>query len=283
MDFLYMIIAILVGSAISLAGGALIFTTKKRRDRAILLAMPFGAGALLAAAFFDLLPESFELGDPRTLLLWALAGFLAFFILERSASWFHHHHEHDEAAKNKSQRGLIVLGDLMHNAIDGIAIGAAFLVNPVTGIVTTIAVCTHEIPKELGTFALLLSRGWKDKKVLLANVATAIATLITASLTFLLGSDQHFPVAELLAITAGFFIYIAASDIIPDIHEQPRKTGMIQAWALIGGIIIVGGIITLLHATGAHSHDAESDHGHHEVVEPHHDEHDDEADHDHAH
>lgn len=277
MDFLYMIIAIVVGSAISLAGGALIFTTKKRRDKAILLAMPFGAGALLAAAFFDLLPESFELGDPRTLLLWALAGFLAFFVLERSASWFHHHHDHDNHAKNKSQRGLIVFGDLMHNAIDGIAIGAAFLVNPVTGIVTTIAVCTHEIPKELGTFALLLSRGWKDKKVLLANVATAVATLVTASATFLLGSDQHFPIAELLAITAGFFIYIAASDIIPDIHEQPRKTGMIQAWALIVGIIVVGGIVTLLHASGAHSHEVQEP-GHHEIEEAGH--HDDD---DHAH
>lgn len=274
MDFLYMIIAIIVGSAISLAGGALIFTTKKRRDKAILLAMPFGAGALLAAAFFDLLPEAFELGEPRTLLLWTLAGFLFFFILERSVSWFHHHHDHGESAKNAGQRGLIVFGDLMHNAIDGIAIGAAFLVNPITGIVTTIAVCTHEIPKELGTFALLLSRGWKDKKVLLANVATAIATLLTASLTFILGSDQHFPVAILLAMTAGFFIYIAASDIIPDIHEQPRKTGMIQAWALIVGIIVVGAIITLLHETGAHSHESSEPHGHHEVSEPHHDEHD---------
>lgn len=285
MDFLYMIIAIIVGSAISLAGGALIFTTKKRRARAILLAMPFGAGALLAAAFFDLLPESFELGDPRTLLLWALAGFLAFFVLERSASWFHHHHEHDDA-KNVSQRGLIVFGDLMHNAIDGIAIGAAFLVSPVTGVITTIAVCTHEIPKELGTFALLLSRGWKDKKVLLANVATAVATLVTASATFLLGSGEHFPVAQLLAITAGFFIYIAASDIIPDIHEQPRKTGMIQAWALIAGIIVVGGIITLLHSTGAHSHDGAHEHDTHEVAEPHHDDYDHhghEDGHDHAH
>jgi len=259
MDYFYMIFAIVIGSSISLAGGALLFTTKKRRARAILLAMPFGAGALLAAAFLDLLPEAFELGDPRQLLLWTLVGFLIFFVFERSASWFHHHHDHDDAAKNASQRRLIVLGDLTQNAIDGVAIGAAFLVSPVTGVITTIAVCTHEIPKELGTFALLLSRGWKDRTVLLANVATAVATIITASLVYFLGSADQLPVAILLALTAGFFIYIAASDIIPDIHEQPKRPGMIQAAALLVGIVLVGGIITLLHETGVHSHAGEAE------------------------
>lgn len=269
MDFLYMIIAILIGSSISLAGGALIFTTKKRRQRAILLAMPFGAGALLAAAFFDLLPEAFELGDPRSLLLWTLVGFLAFFLLERSASWFHHHHDHSDNVKHSSQRGLIVFGDLMHNAIDGVAIGAAFLVSPALGFITTIAVSAHEIPKELGTFALLLSRGWKDKTVLLANVATAVATIIAASIVFILGSDEKLPVDILLAITAGFFLYIAASDIIPDIHEQPKRIGMVQAFALIVGVVLVGTIVTQLHDSGAHSH-GEADH-HQEESADHHD------------
>ena len=242
-----MIIAIIVGSSISLFGGALIFTTKKRREQAILIAMPFGAGALLAAAFFDLLPEAFELGDPRTLLLWTLTGFIFFFLLERSAGWFHHHHEHGRLSnKNASQRSLIVFGDLMHNAIDGVAIGAAFLVNPPLGFITTIAVSAHEIPKELGTFALLLSRGWKDKSVFLANVATAIATIIAAVLVYILGSDQHLPVDIMLAATAGFFLYVAASDIIPDIHEQPQKIGMIQAAALVVGVILVGFVIMLL-------------------------------------
>lgn len=239
--------AIIIGSAISLLGGSLLFTTKKRRARAILIAMPFGAGALLAAAFIDLLPEAFEMGDPRTLLLWTLAGFTFFFLLERFASWFHQHHEHDLGKhKNASQRRLIVLGDLMHNAIDGAAIGAAFLASPALGFITTIAVSAHEIPKELGTFALLLSRGWKDKVVLLANVATAIATIVTAIVVYVLGSDEKLPVAELLALTAGFFIYVAASDIIPDIHEQPRRIGTLQAVTLVLGIVLVGAIIILL-------------------------------------
>lgn len=249
-----MITAIVLGSSISLLGGSLIFTTKKRRDKAILIAMPFGAGALLAAAFFDLLPEAFELAEPRELLLWVLGGFMLFFLLERSASWFHHHHEHDAHAKNVTQRRLIVFGDLMHNAIDGVAIGASFLVNPALGFITTLAVGAHEIPKELGTFALLLSRGWRDKTVIIANILTAIATLAAAITVYALGSAEYIPVAPLLAVTAGFFIYIAASDVIPDIHEQTRRVGMIQSAALIVGIVLVGSLVTALHEVGAHSH-----------------------------
>lgn len=277
MTLLWMIIAIIAGSSISLLGGATIFTTKKRRAQAILLAMPFGAGALLAAAFFDLLPEAFEQADPQSLLLWTLGGFIVFFLLERFAGWFHHHHDHPDAnAQHVSQRRLIIFGDLVHNAIDGIAIGAAFIVNPVTGIITTLAVSAHEIPKELGTFALLLSRGWKDKTVILANIATAVATLVTASVVFLLGSGEHLPVAPLLAMTAGFFIYIAASDIIPDIHEQPQKQGTIQAVMLVVGIVVVGGLITLLHSTGLHGHE----HAHESAVQS---EHAHDEPHDHAH
>lgn len=287
MDLLYLILAITIGSAISLAGGALIFTTKKRRAQAILIAMPFGAGALLAAAFFDLLPEAFEQANPQDLLLWTLGGFLAFFLLERFAGWFHHHHEHDgKEVQRASQRRLIIFGDLVHNAIDGVAIGAAFIVSPITGIITTLAVSAHEIPKELGTFALLLSRGWKDKTVILANIATAVATLVAAITVFLIGSHDSFPIAQLLAVTAGFFIYIAASDIIPDIHEQPQKQGTIQAIMLIVGIVVVGTLVTVLHNTGLHGHDHAHETETHQEIH-HEDEHehiDDEHGHeDHAH
>jgi zinc and cadmium transporter len=247
MVIIALIIAVLAGSLISLLGGVLLLRAKKHRELAILLTLPFGAGALLAAAFFDLLPEALELGDVRSLLLWTLGGFTFFFVLERCASWFHHHHEHDDVhAKNAQQRRLILAGDIMHNAIDGLAIGAAFLVSIPTGVITTLAVSAHEIPKELGTFALLLSRGWKDGVVLLANIATALATIAAALLIYFLGTDIHLPIGPLLAVTAGFFIYVAASDIIPDIHEQPQKTGTIQAAMLVGGIVIVGYVITLL-------------------------------------
>lgn len=241
-----MVLAIVVGSALSLIGGALLFLTKKRRAHAITFALPFGAGALLAAAFFDLLPESFEMGQPRELLVWVLVGFIIFFLLERSSTWFHHHHEHKLGAKNTSQNLLVMTGDLVHNIIDGIAIGAAFVVNPVSGFVTTLAVSAHEIPKELGTFGILLSRGWHDRKVLLANIITAVGTLLAATAVYLLGTTVKLPEAELLALTSGFFIYVAASDIIPDIHEQPRRVGTLQAIVLVVALVMVGVIIKLL-------------------------------------
>lgn len=246
MTLFLMIAAAIVGSLVSLLGGIALLRFKKRRQAALLLTMPFGAGALLAAAFFDLLPESFELAEPQTMLLYALGGFSLFFIFERCASWFHHHHEHEQSAQNVQQRRLIILGDITHNAIDGAAIGAAFLVSIPTGIITTLAVSAHEIPKELGTFALLLSKGWKDKIVVLANLATAVATVLVAAGVYMLGKDIEYLVAPLLALTSGFFIYVAASDIIPDIHEQPQKIGMIQAAMLLSGIVIVGCVITLL-------------------------------------
>lgn len=251
MTIFWMILAIVLGSALSLSFGIALLKVQKRRAGALLLTMPFAAGALLAAAFFDLLPESFELAEPETMLLYALIGLLAFFLLERLASWFHHHHEHESSShqktvRNAQQRRLIMLGDLTHNAIDGVAIGAAFLVDIPTGIITTLAVSAHEIPKEVGTFALLLAKGWKDKTVILANIATAIATVVAAVVVYMVAREFEEIVAVLLAITAGFFIYIAASDIIPDIHEQPRKIGTLQALMLLVGIVVVGAVIMLL-------------------------------------
>ena len=246
MTIFYMVLAIVVGSFISLAGGVALLRFKKRRQAALLLTMPFGAGALLAAAFFDLLPESFGRASPRAMLLYCLGGFIVFFVLERCASWFHHHHEHEHHVKNAQQRRLIMFGDMTHNAIDGVAIGAAFLVSIPTGIITTLAVSAHEIPKELGTFALLLAKGWKDKTVVLANLATAVATVVAAVVVYGLGKDLGEFIAPLLALTSGFFIYVAASDIIPDIHEQPQKIGTIQAAMLVAGVVTVGSVITLL-------------------------------------
>lgn len=241
-----MILAILLGSALSLFGGIVLFRDGKHRERAIMLALPFGAGALLAAAFLDLLPEAMTMGDPHALLAWTLAGFTLFFTLERTASWFHHHHEHSHGVRDEHQNRLVMVGDLLHNIIDGVAIGAAFLINPLSGFVTTLAVSAHEIPKEIGTFGMLLSRGWRTRKVMVANTLTAFGTLLAASMVYLSRDTLHIPEAELLALTSGFFIYIAASDIIPSIHEQPRKVATLQAAVLVGGIVFVGILLRLL-------------------------------------
>lgn len=251
MTIFWMILAIIIGSLISLIGGILLLRMKSRRDMALLLALPFAAGALLAAAFLDLLPEALEMHDAHQVLMWTLAGFTAFFLLERLATWFHAHHEHNQTQET-SQRAMIVFGDVTHNAIDGLAIGAAFLVSIPTGIITTIAVAAHEIPKELGTFAFLMSRGWSGRTIIWANLLTAAATIVAAIVVYSVGTVATEIVVPMIAVTAGFFIYVAASDIIPDIHEQPRRTGTIQAGMLLLGIAVVAIVMEMLHTVIDH-------------------------------
>lgn len=249
-DWILLLLAATVGSIISLIGGVYLLYGKWAATKLQRVAVPFAAGALLAAAFLDVLPEALAAGDMKQVLIMVLIGFLFFLVLERSLSWFHHHH--DESEQNgHSQRNvwLIVIGDTLHNFLDGLAIGAAFLVSPATGIVTTIAIAAHEIPQEMGDFGLMLSKGMSKKNVLLVNLISALATVVGATLVFGLGDNLPISEAFLLAITAGFFIYIAASDIIPMIHAEPkRKTANIQTLVLIFGVIFVAVSAEVAHS-----------------------------------
>jgi zinc and cadmium transporter len=196
-------------------------------------------------------------------LLYALGGFLGFFALERLLGWFHHHESHhhakvDGAKTNKAHQWLVIIGDTLHNAIDGVALGAAFVVSPAAGIGTALAIAAHEIPQEIGDFSILLGKGMRPRRVILVNLLSALATVVTALITYALGSAEWVNPAPLLAIAAGFFIYVAASDIIPDIHEKPRHEGNVQALMLLLGVMLVGWIISLT----PHSHEHEQDSHH---------------------
>lgn len=285
MDILQVIFWSFIGSVFSLLGGVLLVGNKKLRDTAIRLGLPFGAGALLAAAFLGLLPEAAEGSDIHVIAMYALGGFLGFFILERLLGWFHHHesHHHDtiHGKRNATHQWLVIVGDTLHNAIDGVAIGAAFLINPAAGIGTALAVAAHEIPQEIGDFSILLGKGMRARNVILVNLVSALATVATALATYLLGDSLNFNPAFLIAIAAGFFIYIAASDIIPDIHEKPRREGNIQALMLLIGVIVIGCIISLTPHGHYHEdvHDSDT-HGSH-LHEDHHDHEHDDHDEDH--
>lgn len=246
MDYWYMVMAIVAGSVLSLLGGATIFLTKKKRAHAITIALPFGAGALLAAAFLDLLPEAVEGAEQA--LVYALGGFLLFFVLERVLGWFHHHHHHgnEQEKRNKTHVNLVIIGDTIHNAIDGVAIGAAFLVSVPTGIITALAVAAHEIPQEIGDFGILLGKGMRPRRVVLVNLLSSLATVALALVTFWLGGSNALPIAPILALVAGMFIYIAASDIIPDIHEKPHATALRQSLMLLLGVVVVAVAVNLL-------------------------------------
>jgi zinc and cadmium transporter len=207
------------------------------------------------------LPEGIESEEGDTVFLAALLGILAFFIAERFLRWFHHHHDEDDKKPDPSAN-LIIVGDTLHNALDGVAIAAAFLVSVPTGIVTTIAVAAHEIPQEIGDFGLLLSKGMKRRKVLLVNIFSALATTLAAVITYALGSDDKVPVGLLLGLSAGFLLYIALSDVIPTIHQRADHSKLLQ-WQtimLLIGVIVVGFSVSL-----AHSYiDAGHDHANHE-------------------
>jgi len=239
----------LIGGVISLIGGALLISKKSTADKLARYATPFAGGALLAAVFLDLIKEGIEFGEASTVLYAALFGILFFFLLEGVFHGFHHHHEHPQQNNRSRNAWLIVIGDTLHNALDGAAIAASFLVSVPTGIVTTIAVAAHEIPQEIGDFGLLLSKGMSRKKVLIVNIVSALSTVVMALITFSLGSDERLPIGVLLGLSAGFLLYIAMSDVIPAIHEQytNKKQFRIQAALLIIGAVAVGLIIQITH------------------------------------
>lgn len=237
----------LVGGVFSLIGGLLLLSRKRTAEILAKYATPFAAGALLAAVFLDLLQDGLEQASANVVLMAALIGLLLFFFAERFLRWFHHHHQHEGQADPATR--LIIFGDIIHNALDGIVIAAAFLVSVPTGIVTTIAVAAHEIPQEIGDFGLLLSKGMSRAKVLLVNVSSALATTVMALLTFALGSEDRLPLGALIGVSAGFLLYIAASDIIPEIHERSNNNKLFdwQPVLLLVGVVVVGVTIQLAH------------------------------------
>ena len=263
MEYLVVGFWALVGSVFSLAGGLLLISNKKFRDVAVRYGLPFGAGALLAAAFVGVLPEAIEGSDIHQALLFALGGFLLFFLLERFLGWFHSHEEHHhgdvKGPKNTSHQWLVIIGDTLHNAIDGIALGAAFLIDPASGIGAALAIAAHEIPQEIGDFSILLSKGMKPRRVVIVNLLSALATVVAALATYAIGDATGINPAPLLAVAAGFFIYIAASDIIPDIHEKPAREGNVQAAMLLVGVALIGMVIMLTPHSHGEEHGGDHD------------------------
>ena len=238
----------IAGGLISLLGSIVLVTSKtKRLDRFSRLAVPFAAGALLGAVFLDLLKEGLEQASANTVMVSTLVGILAFFTMERATGWFHHHHEEDEHHHDNTT--LFVLANTLHNALDGIAIGSAFLISVPAGVITTIAVAAHEIPHEIGDIGVLLAKGMSRGKVLIVNAVGAIAAVVLAILSYVVGGDSKLPVGVLLGVSAGFLIYVAASDLIPTIHKKrtPAGTFDIDLVLLFVGVLSVAAAVQLAH------------------------------------
>ncbi len=248
-NYWYVIFYSLVGGVFSLIGGILMLSRKNLAENLAAYATPFAAGALLAAVFMDLLKDGLEEASVNTVLMSTMIGLVTFFFAERFLHWFHHHHQHKEKGHSDPTISLIVVGDTIHNALDGVAIAAAFLISIPTGIVTTIAVAAHEIPQEIGDFGLLLGKGMSRSKVLWVNVISALATTVMAVITFALGSQSKLPLGVLIGISAGFLLYIATSDLIPEIHEKASNKRLfeLQPLLLLLGVVVVSISIQLAH------------------------------------
>ena len=253
----YIILFTLIGSVFSLIGGIILLYREKIALKFSHFLAAFAAGTLLGTVFFDLLPESLEekehSGSDINIFFWVLFGILGFFLLERFIHWFHHHQHEYAEEKVKPTIPLIIAGDSIHNFIDGVVIAATFLVSIPLGIVTTFAVAAHEIPQEIGDFGILLHKGLKRKKVLLVNFFSALTALFGALISFWLGESIEASLPILLAITSGFFIYIAASDLIPEIHHENRKGfAAIETSLMFLGVGTIWVFITLLEGFGGH-------------------------------
>jgi len=233
--FFQAIIAVLIVSAVSLIGVVFIFF-HKAADRILFLLVSFSAGGLLGAAFFSLLPESIE--QNANAFAFVFAGFVAFFVLEKFLYW-HHHHVRKHAVE-KQFVYLNLIGDGIHNFFDGVLIAAAFLQNATLGFSTTVAVVFHEIPQEIGDFGLLVYGGLSKKRALLYNFLTALTAVLGALAAFFFSTHIRGLPGLVLPIAAGGFIYVAATDLIPELHKETDvKKSFLQFSAFLAGAALL--------------------------------------------
>ncbi len=243
----YILLFTFLGSIVSLVGGILLLINKKFALKISHFLTSFAAGTLLGTAFFDLLPEAVEAvgkGREVNIFLWTLIGILIFFLIER----FIHHHDHGKNHDDKkSLVPLIIIGDSLHNFIDGVAMAATFLVSVPLGIITSLAVAAHEIPQEIGDFGLMLHKGVERRKILFINFLSAMVALVGAIVTYLAKDSIQGFLPAILALAAGFFIYISAANLIPEIHlQENQKIAFWETVMLIAGVLVVYLAISVL-------------------------------------
>jgi zinc and cadmium transporter len=242
-ELLYTLLAVLAVSLISVLAAIPLLLKKRLSKRFQLFMLSLSVGALLAVVFFDFIPHIAEEGFSQAAGITLIAGFLVFFIIERLV---HHHHSHEVEKEGSGHShayhlGLVnVIGDAIHNFLDGIVIASSFLVNPVVGITATVSVILHEVPQEIADFSVLLYSGYSKKKALLLNFLSALTAIIGAVLVFVLADSVHKLSDYLIPFAAGNFIYIAASNLLPQLHRHcDTKETIEHLAAIILGVIIV--------------------------------------------
>ncbi|MFH1598524.1 MAG: ZIP family metal transporter [Patescibacteria group bacterium] len=220
--WLYTLGSVVVISLISLIGVFSFSVSQEKLKKALLFLVSLSAGGLLGGAFIHLLPEAFEAcGTELQLSLYILLGIVIFFILEKVLYWRHCHiptsddHPHPFAYTN-------LIGDGLHNLIDGMIIAGSFLVSIPVGIATSVAVILHEVPQEIGDFGVLLHAGFSRKKALLTNFLTALLAIVGAIVILSLNEQLDNILSFVVPLTIGGFIYIATADLIPELKKETK-------------------------------------------------------------
>lgn len=233
----------IVVGLISLIGLLTLSVKERLLQRILLVLVSFSAGTLTAAAFFHLLPEAVEMDQGIEPFLYVVLGLVLFFLLEKIIHWRHCH---------KSECGAhpftytILIGDAVHNFIDGLTIAASFTVSIPLGIATTIGIAVHEIPQEIGDFGVLLYGGFKRMKALAMNLLTALTAVLGGVVGYYLSIEAASFSAILLPFAAGGFIYIAASDLIPELRKDTDlKRSMMTFAVFLLGILLMWGLRSL--------------------------------------
>jgi zinc and cadmium transporter len=244
------LVSVIGVSFVSLVGLVTVSMDEARVRKLATFFISFAVGALLGDAFIHLIPETFaaavSLGTPLGPSLLVLSGMMAFFVVEKLLRHSHgvlHEHFHGHQAVNRPELAAInILGDAIHNFIDGMVIGASYLVSPTLGLSTTIAVLFHEIPQELADFGILIHSGLSVRKAVLLNLASASVAILGTALSLLAGSvAQEMVTMSLVPITAGGFVYLAAADLIPELqHDRSLRALVVQTVLITLGIVVMG-------------------------------------------
>lgn len=207
----------LMMSAIALVGSVTLLLPKKMLQRIMLPLIAFAAGSLIGGAFFHMIPAGIaQSGSTSVFYVWILVGFSSFFALEQLLHWRHCHRVTED--RKRPLTYLILIGDGLHNFIGGAAVAGAFIIDIQLGITAWLIAAAHEIPQELGDFGVLIHGGWKKRNALLFNVLSALTFLLGGLLTYFASFSIN--VEFLIPLAAGNFIYIGASDLIPEVKEN---------------------------------------------------------------
>jgi zinc and cadmium transporter len=244
--FIWALISVIVVSLISLIGIIFVKTSFHKIQKWISVLVALSVGAMFGDSFIHLLPEALEkINDSLTVGISVLTGIIFFFVLERFLRWHHHHEDGEEQNVPLHIGPLIFTSDFLHNFIDGIIIGASYLISLPVGIATTLAVILHEIPQEIGDFGLLLHAGYTPKKALWMNFLSATSSVLGMILVFVFGSIITIT-PFIIAFAAGSFIYIAGSDLVPELHKHTfSKKTFVEFGAMILGLVLMLALLLL--------------------------------------